>query len=80
MNERFLKLPLSEIRLLPKIKWDIYSPRFAMAQLNLGLKDEDLMLLDISQFKKPGIDEQIVKMRFDHHLLKLKNNLNGIIE
>ena len=51
-----------------------------MAQLNLGLKDDDLKLLDISHFKAHGVDDQIVKMRFDHHLLKLKNNLNGIVE
>ena len=44
------------------------------------MKDEDLKLLDISHFKKNGVDETIVKMRHDHHLLKLKDNLNGIIE
>ena len=62
------------------MRWDILSPRFAMAQLDLGLKDNDMKLLDISQFKKSGVDEQIVKMRYDHHLLKLKDNLNAIIE
>jgi len=51
-----------------------------MAQLNLGLKDEDLKLLDIAHFKKHGIDDHILKMRHDHHLLKLKDNLNGIIQ
>lgn len=44
------------------------------------MKDDDLKLLDYNHFKQSGLDEQIVKMRYDHHLLKLKNNLNGIIE
>jgi len=51
-----------------------------MAQLDLGFKDNDMKLLDISHFKKSGVDEQILKMRYDHHLLKLKDNLNAVIE
>ena len=39
-----------------------------------------MKLLDISHFKKKGVDDTIVQMRHDHHLLKLKDNLNGIIE
>ena len=39
-----------ETKMLKNIKWDIDSPRFKEAQLNLGYKDEDLVLKNIQSF------------------------------
>lgn len=44
INDKYLSHKVNEIKHLKKIKWDISSPRFARAQLNLGLKDADLIL------------------------------------
>ena len=41
-----------DLRMLRKIKWDLDSPRFKEAQLNLGYKDEDLTIQDIKHFQQ----------------------------
>lgn len=74
-------MPITDIRLLKKMKWDLDSPRFAEAQLSLGYKDEDLKLLDIKDFTEEDYtDNKIVKIRYHHHLLKLKTTLNDVID
>ena len=74
-------MPITDIRLLKKIKWDVDSPRFAEAQLSLGYEDIDLKLQDINDFaEEEYADKKIVKIRYHHHLYKLKATLNDVIE
>ena len=49
-NERFLIQPIYQIKHLSRIQWDISSPTFANAQLNLGLVDSELILKSQASF------------------------------
>ena len=65
VNDKYLKQPIQDVRLLRKIKWNIHSPRFAEAQLTLGYRDEDLVLKEIKQFQQEEYaDVKIVKVRY----------------
>lgn len=37
LNDRYLSNPISDYRLVKKIKWDVDSPKFNQALINLGL-------------------------------------------
>jgi len=50
LNERFLKRPISDIRMLKKTHWDVNSPRFKEAQLSLGYKDDEVTLKPLAFF------------------------------
>lgn len=72
-NERYLRRPIEDPRVLRRIKWDVNSPRFKEAQLNLGYSDNDLILRDLNYFQDDeNIDKKISKVRYSHHLIKLK--------
>ena len=64
--------------MLAKIKWDLYSPRFQEASLSLGYTEDDLTLRAPGFFK--SADRKIMKVRYQHHLIKLKQMLNEVIE
>jgi hypothetical protein len=71
-NEKFLHKPISDFRILRKIKWEVDSPRFQAAMISLGYTKNDVTLRDIKYFQKEDYsDKKIVKMRYHHHLLKL---------
>ena len=73
VNERYLKRPIEDPRMLRRIKWNVMSPRFKEAQLNLGYSDNDLILHDLNYFQHDeSIDKKIAKVRYSHHLIKLK--------
>lgn len=64
--------------MLTRIKWDLYSPRFQEASLSLGYTEDDLTLKTSDYFKSD--DRKIMKVRYQHHLIKLKQMLNEVIE
>lgn len=81
VNDRYLKFTIPNLNYLRKIKWDIDSPRFKEAQLNLGYQDDDLLLKHLGYFKFNDLEDiKIVKMRYQHHLFQVKQNLNEVIE
>ena len=81
VNERYLRRPIEDPRILRRIKWDIDSPKFKEAQLNLGYSDTDLILRDMNYFQtEENVDKKIAKVRYSHHLIKLKQKVNELIE
>ena len=78
MNDRYIVKPILDIRMLKRIQWDIDSPRFKEAQLSLGYKDEDLILRPKTLFEDS--ENQIAKFKYQHHLTRLRCNLNEIVE
>ena len=50
---------------MKRIKWNVNSPHFKEAQLNLGIPDEDLVLKPIKEFQvEDYADKKIVKIRY----------------
>ena len=68
INSRYLNHPLSDVRIFRKLKWDIDSPRFKIAQMKLGYDDDDVIKKDMSYFQKDlddtYFDKKIVKFRY----------------
>ena len=52
VNDKYLRKPIEDIRLLKRMKWEIDSPRFREAQIICGYTDEELELKDISEFRQ----------------------------
>ena len=64
-----------------RLKFDKDSPRFKEAQLSLGFNDEDLTYKRMSYFQdEEAVDRKVIQLRHQHHLFKLRDDLNMVIE
>lgn len=66
--------------MLEKLDLDLDSPRLKIAIENLGITVDELILLPRESFEKPGLNEDLVKIRYNHHRNRMFETVNTLIE
>ncbi len=65
-NDRIREI--KSLKHLEKLTWDIDSPRLVLAALNMGINPKDLVRKNKADFETKGADEDVVNLRYKHHL------------
>lgn len=71
---------LTKLRHLAKCNLDLDSPRLCEALDNLGIDKWELKKKEINEFAKKGVNQDVIKLRFDHYQQRLIDTINRVLE